>query len=753
MDRIEILCAIESVRFYKDGWGILEVSVNKIISGTPKTDKYNCIIIKGNMPKVKKEEDAIYHVVADFVQDPKWGGQYNIQRMYSEIVFDDNDKGAQKKYLAALYTPRQIEALYSTLKDPYEVLKNGDAKQLVQVKGIGMYTAIDMINKFKANISLGRIFSELSAYNLTNKMVERLMKRYNSPDIIIEKVKEDPYVLADEVDGIGWIKADKIARDGGIGEFDERRIAAYIRKYLRTSGENGQSWLTADELLGGIIENLGEEVPDANITAAIQRIKDDLWYNEDKTKIGLKYYRYIEERVGEELIRLRNAEPIISEEDWKDWLQKIKQLEERQGWEFTDEQKNGIYLALSQNVVVITGMAGTGKSSLVTGILEVLNNYDYVQCALSGRAASRLSEITGKEGYTIHRLLKYPSFDSVAKQGFFHNEENPLTSDIYILDELSMVNSTLFYYLLRAIPSGAKLICLGDHGQLESIGAGNIAHDMIRSEEIATIVLNKIHRQAADSGIISEAFKIRRGEQIVEKEWIGKEVRGKLKDLMITCYSDASNTYYNIMGAYSAAMEKEDFDVMKTQILVPVRSKGPASSFELNNAIQELVNPASKKNREVTIFNYGKTYVLREGDKIINTVNNYKLSPVIYNGNIGKIRYIDKNNGEIVADFVGIGEVTIPKDDWEGLELGYCITTHKAQGSQWENVIVGIDFSGYSLLTREWCYTAITRAQKSCHLIAQTNALRYATANEGVSKKQTHLREILHELAHPKLVF
>lgn len=751
MKNIEIVCSIERVRYYKNQWGIIEVSVEKLINGTPHYNSDGDIILKGEMPSVKVGD--IYHVCAEYFQDPKWGDQYNIIRIYSEIIFDENDKEGQKKFLSSLFTPRQVNALYEYLDDPYKVLDEGNASALVQVKGVGMITAIDWINRFKANKYLGKIFSALSEYNLTNKMVEKLIQRYNSPDIIIEKVREDPYVLADEVDGVGWVRADEIARAGGIKEDDPRRIAAYAAKYLRDCGEAGQSWILSDELLGAILENLGEDIPDANITEAMQILKPRLWFDDERTKIGLKMYYDMEYKVAEELIRLRDAEPIIEEKDWQNWQEKIRLLEKKQNWEFTEEQKNGIYLALTQNVVVISGMAGTGKSSLVTGILTVLKDFSFVQCALSGRAASRLTEITGKEGFTIHRLLGYPKSQDPNKQYFVYHDENPLPYDIYILDEISMVNTNLFYYLLRAIPSGAKLICLGDHGQLESIGSGNIAHDMIYSQEIPTIILNKIHRQANASGIISEALQIRRGQQIVEKDWVGKETRGELKDLTIETFSDASNTFYKIVNAFSTIMSEPDFNLMQTQIIVPVKTKGAACTYELNNVIQEIINPANKKKKEVTLYSNGRPYILREGDKIINTTNNYGLDPVIYNGNIGVIKSIDSE--KIIAEFLGVGEVEIPdeKGYWAGLELGYAITIHKAQGSEFNNIIIGADYSGYSLLSRELLYTAITRAKKRCILIAQTSALRFATHNESVSKKNTHLQGILHELANPPLIF
>lgn len=752
-NRIEIICSVERVRYYKDSWGIIEVSIDRVYSGTPVTDAYGTLILKGTMPN--PELSGMYHVTADLVNDPKWGKQYELIRMYSAIVFDKNDKEAQKKFLSSLYTPKQIASMYETLEDPYEVLANSDAQKLVTVKGIGMHTAVDMIDKFQTNINLGRIFTELSEYNLTNNMIARLMKQYKSPDVVIEKVKENPYVLADEVDGIGWAKADQIARDGGIDEYDERRISAYIKRYLKVSGEEGRSWITTDELLGGILDKIGDDTPDEAITKAIQSIQKQLWYSDDKTRIGLKTYYDYERLVAEELIRLRDAEPLISSNDWNNWEQVLTKIEKRQGWTYTDEQREGIYKALTNNVILITGMAGTGKSSLVSGILEILKPHSYTQCALSGRAAARLSEITNTEGLTIHRLLGYPYKKEGNKQSFKYHDANPLSYEIYIVDEISMINTLLFYQLLRAIPSGAKLICLGDHGQLESIGNGNLAHDMIASPEITTVVLKKIHRQAESSGIISEAFKIRSGQQIVSKDWAGTDVRGELKDLNITGYSDANNTYFKIMAAYSSAMAKPDFNMMDTQILVPIKNKGNACTYELNNAIQDLVNPVSKRKEETTIYNAGKPYILREGDKIINNSNNYNLEPVIYNGNIGIIKKIDLEDDDpyMIAEFLNIGTVIIPKEFWHNLELGYAITVHKYQGSQSRHIIFGMDFSSYSLLTRELVYTAITRAVESCDLIVQTNALRYATGNEAVSKKQTHLVNLLNEIAHPKLVF
>ncbi len=747
-DRIKVICSVETIRFYKNEFGIAVVSVDKVKEGKPKTDKYNQIIIKGTMPQLV--EGNPYMLVADYVEDPKWGGQYNIISIYSAITFSDEDKVGQKKFLSTLFTPLQIENMYAALDNPFESLKNNRAEDLVQVRGCGLDTAARWIDRFNRNIHLAKIFSELEEFNLTNNMVQRLMEKYNSPDLVIEKVKNNPYVLCNEVKGIGWKTADKIALEGGMGEYSIERISAYMYKYLDDSGQNGCSWVTPDELMGAIIEMLGEEVPDANITEAIHAMEEDLWWNDEKTQIGLRKYFNVEDKIAKELIRIRDAKSEITYGDWEDT---IKHVEHKNGWQFTEEQKLGVKEALENNVVVIHGEAGTGKSSTVSAFLEALKNYVYVQCALSGRASSRMAEITGEEGYTIHRLLKYPCQGEGGKNGFTYHDENPLDVDIVIVDEISMVDAYLFYYLLRAIPSGAKLICLGDMGQLESIGCGNIAFDMIHSPEIPTVYLSQVHRQAASSAIVTEARRIRQGIQIVEKDWVGTDIRGELKDLSLDCYSDKSNTFYKVMQKFSEAMNIEDFNIMETQILVPVKNNGDACTYNINNTIQDLYNPSDDSKPQIEVVSQGKVTILRQGDKVINTQNTYKTNPPIFNGNLGIIKDVFPEDKALIISFMGIGEVYVEGTQVNSIELGYAITVHKSQGSQFDHVIFGIDFGSYSLLTRELLYTGITRAKRMCDMVAQIGALRMAISKEGVSKKQTHLQQCLYDTAHPKLVF
>lgn len=750
MSDLKMKCQIKIVRYFKNNYGIILVTPLEVMAGTPVTDKRGYVTLVGEMstPMV----DDVIRINASYVENPKWGGQYKLISSFPCLSLKE-DKNSKYKFLSALFTENQVKSMYEAFDDPFDLLENKDTKKLVQIRGCGAKTAIHWVNKFHSHRDLIIIFTELEEYDLTNKMVERLISRYKDPRLVVEKIKDNPYVLCTEVDGIGWAKADEIALKGGLDKYDKKRIGAFIVFYLNNRGEEGCSWITTDELLGAILEKLGEDVPDEKITEALQFMSYKLWANEEKDKIGLKKYYNIENKIATELIRLRDAESSVIIPN--NWEKRIENLEKMQGWEYTEEQLMGIKSILNNNVTLIQGMAGTGKTSAVSAIISMLENqYAFVQCALSGRAAARMAEITGESGFTIHRLLGFPSGDD-SHGNFLYHQDNQLPYDIYILDEISMVDGSLFYNLLRAIPSGSKLICLGDQGQLESIGSCNIAHDIIASPEINTITLTKIHRQAQKSAIVTQSIAIRKGYQIIQKDWVGEEIQGELQDLKLTCYSDINNTYYAIMRSFTTEMAKADFDIMETQVIFPRKSLCPASTFELNNSIQDLYNPSYMNKKEVIIDSPRGAYFLREGDKVINVVNNYSVIPTIYNGNIGMIKKIyTKNDVEYMdIDFVGIGKVSLEKKYWNNIELGYAITCHKFQGSQANIIIFGIDFYSYNLLTKELLYTGITRAKKFCHLIAQTGALRFATAQEGISRKQTHLIQCLHDIAHPQLIF
>lgn len=727
---------------------------------------YKTFTVVGIMPYLM--EDADYAISATEVENKKYGKQYQVNSINLYLPNGIESKEGQKEFLDIIFTKLQVKEMYEALDDPYMTLKDGDISSLVKVKNCGMKTAVAWIDKFKTYMPLSNAMKELSEYGLTEALLRRIVNHYKSSDIAVEIIQNKPYKLI-EVNGVGWHKCDEIAMKGGLKPDSPERIGTYILYYLQERANEGYSYIPADantEIENGIvsktqkpinfidtmIEFFGDDISDEALKGGLDYVNDQLWFSDDRKFVGLKRIYDLEMSVAENLIRIRDGENDFKYSNWKDI---IKQKEIDQGWEYNEQQIEGIKAVLENQVVVITGKAGTGKSSIVDAMIAVLQGYSYAQTALSGRAAARMAEITHEEGYTIHRLLGFPKGDR-DHGGFVFHEDNKLPRDIIILDEVSMVDGELFNRLVKAIKTGSKLIMLGDTGQLECIGCMNIAADLIASKEIVSIELSQIHRQAANSGIITESIKAREGIQLIEKDWIGTEVRGKLNDLVLDCFSDKSNTFYKVMQHASSELE-DGTDIMDLMVIAP-SYKNESGVDNLNAALQSLYNPDSPEKKEVFVQKSSKAWILREGDKIINVQNDYyaknKFTAGIFNGNIGVVKNIDIDVNTIAVDFQDIpGIMILPKKNWKDLELGYAITCHKAQGSQCKKVIVGLDFGSFIQLSREWVYTAMTRAIDKCYMVAQNNALRYAVSKNSISVKRTHLVKLLAYKAANKFSF
>lgn len=727
---------------------------------------YKTFTVVGIMPYLM--EDADYEISATEVENKKYGKQYQVNSINLYLPNGIESKEGQKEFLDIIFTKLQVKEMYEALDDPYMTLKDGDISSLVKVKNCGMKTAVAWIDKFKTYMPLSNAMKELSEYGLTEALLRRIVNHYKSSDIAVEIIQNKPYKLI-EVNGVGWHKCDEIAMKGGLKPDSPERIGTYILYYLQERANEGYSYIPADantEIENGIvsktqkpinfidtmIEFFGDDISDEALKGGLDYVNDQLWFSDDRKFVGLKRIYDLEMSVAENLIRIRDGENDFKYSNWKDI---IKQKEIDQGWEYNEQQIEGIKAVLENQVVVITGKAGTGKSSIVDAMIAVLQGYSYAQTALSGRAAARMAEITHEEGYTIHRLLEFPKGDR-DHGGFVFHEDNKLPRDIIILDEVSMVDGELFNRLVKAIKTGSKLIMLGDTGQLECIGCMNIAADLIASKEIVSIELSQIHRQAANSGIITESIKARKGIQLIEKDWIGTEVRGKLNDLVLDCFSDKSNTFYKVMQHASSELE-DGTDIMDLMVIAP-SYKNESGVDNLNAALQSLYNPDSPEKKEVFVQKSSKAWILREGDKIINVQNDYyaknKFTAGIFNGNIGVVKNIDIDANTIAVDFQDIpGIMILPKKNWKDLELGYAITCHKAQGSQCKKVIVGLDFGSFIQLSREWVYTAMTRAIDKCYMVAQNNALRYAVSKNSISVKRTHLVKLLAYKAANKFSF
>lgn len=720
-------------------YAILSAYVIDVLEGEPKVDsKWKTITLTGNMCEFDSNE--VYTVMANEVENEKFGTQYQI--VFIGKVYDLTDATKQRAFLSKIITEKQVESLFLTYNNPVEILDNGDIEALCQIKGIKHDTACRLIKKYNDAKDYSAAYVSLDKFGLTPNMIKKLVDSYGSPDIVIEKINENPYLIADEVDGIGWAKADEIALKNGCGEFSVYRLKAYIDYYLRENAQEGNSYVHIDDMVNALEDVIGFDIPDDVFNQAFKEMAlKKMWCSEDKELIGLRKYYNLEKNIAKELKRILKSKTSIKVHNWE---KKIQLQEDKQGWAYTEEQRVAIEMLINNNIILLSGGAGTGKSSTVSGMLSVLKGYSFAQTALSGKASVNLTNITNEEGFTIHRLLEYNP-----RVGFFRNELNKLEQDIIILDELSMVGGELFLSLLKAIKDGAKLIMLGDTGQLESIGVANIMQDIIDSEIIPHAELTKIHRQASKSAIITESMKVRNSEHIVDSSFEGVEIRGELKDLKLDIYKDKKLTATRVLDYVKSTLDEID-NILDMQVITPMKKRGDSCTYKLNLKIQKLLKKRGDIDKETFVEispNSDHPYDIHVGDKVINIKNNYKTRNTngdetpVFNGNIGIVKEIKSD--EMIVDFEHIGKIIIPEKNFSSIELAYAITAHKSQGSGYKHVICALDYSSYSLLSKQMLYTMLTRSKKDCVLCAEVKAVRYAVKQDSITNKQTFLKEML----------
>lgn len=697
-----------------------------------------------------------------------YGATYEL--VYISKCIDNSSKDKQKEFLKNVLNETLVDRLFDKYDDVIKLLEDRDVKSLMSIKGIGNQVALKMIDEYEESKDYSSIYMELGQLGLTHTFIKKLVDFYNSPDTVIDKVRNDPYDLV-RVDGVGFKRADEVACKVGIGQYDIRRIKGFLLHHLNEQGEAGKSYLNYKELMKALYDTLGfvpEEI--VSTTAKMMIENEDVIVLDNGSKIALKRFYDLENNITQELIRLQIGRIEVVERDSDDsdelgihqdyvpksfnisnWEKIVVDVEERQGFSFTDEQKYAIKLSLDNYVMALTGLAGAGKTSTANGICSLYDNYNIIACALSGKASVRITEATGLPASTIHRALGHQNGK------FIFNKENKLAVDIVLIDEATMINGTLFLSLLEAIPTGAKVIIMGDVQQLTPIGNCQVFADILDSNVLPIVKLTKPHRQALMSGIIPTSIKVANQEPIFSNSFEGNEILGELKDMELDVTSAKESICDKMIEHFQSEIKKLN-DIMEVQVCVPMRLRGELSCYNLNTKIQSIYNPKFNDGKEIVILlekknEEQKKYVIRVGDKVLNTKNNYKCinldgnTTPVFNGNIGIVKSIE-DDGYCTIDFVGIGEVIFSKSDSKNLELAYACTVHKMQGSGFTSTIVGMDSSSYIMNNSELLYTAITRAKKYCVLVGNNYAINKAIQTKEVKTKQTFLKDMLLENAY-----
>lgn len=609
-----------------------------------------------------------------------------------------------------------------------EIIKK-DWKQLVTIKGISEERGKKIYEKIMESILFDDIFAFLIQYNFGSDDISKIFKKYGNGTI--DKITENPYCIT-SVNKIDFIQADNIAESIGIKYDDIRRLKAGILHFLKKESENkGDIFTFEDELKEALNDFLYKngaykdiEQPKLEIIQIDNAINELLIEEKIKIEKSLKekerrciytsYLNYIENTIIKRLKDLTEEfkTPICTKTDIDKF---ITYYENSYKFRFADKQKQSIHMALTNGISILTGGPGTGKTQTINSIIKCI---EYVNpkatidlCAPTGKASKRMCELTGKEAMTIHRKLKYIPFEKDA-------ELEPIESDFVIIDESSMIDADLFCKLIEQIDEKTRILFVGDHEQLPSVGVGLILRDLINSNKIPVTRLDEIFRQAQESQIIVNSHKIIQG--INTKN--GLSIDNSKKDFFFIEKSTVSGVKDNIMKSISRLVEAKGYNLEQIQILTPT-NKGDLGTFSLNRTIQEVYNPYDEKKAELQI---SPAKIFRVGDKVIQTENNYDIN--VFNGSVGTITKIDINKDGIYELFVNFDGVTkiYTEDICDELMLAYALTIHKSQGSEFPIVIIPIHRSHDFMNNRNMIYTAITRAKEMVILIGTYDALDVA---------------------------
>jgi len=673
------------------------------------------VTVVGTMPDT--HVGSVLSLEGMWKMDSRYGRQFSVEKF--EETLPATVYGMEKYLGSCLIKgvgPKFAKRIVAKFgKDTLDIIeKNPDA--LIEVEGIGKVRVERIKNSWQEQREIKNIMLFLQSHEVSTSHATKIFKTYGNKSIQI--VQENPYRLADDIWGIGFKTADRIAEKLGFEKERFIRLRSGILYALNKLSEDGHCFAVREQLIQKAKELLEMDIPELEITLdEMIRSEDVIRYEE---AIYLPPFYYSETGCAKRLIRLLE-EKKKTEVD----TEKIVQTVIQNSKIFYDEiQTKAIRTAVISKVMILTGGPGTGKTTTTMGMISALKmmGYHILLAAPTGRAAKRMAETTGMEAKTIHRLLEYKMPD-----GYQRNEEHPLEGDVLILDECSMVDIILMYNLLKAIPERMSLILVGDTDQLPSVGAGNVLKDLIASGILPVIRLTRIFRQAQGSRIIMNAHRINRGEAIDIRGgkdsdffFAQKETNEEIVDTLVRyCTKNLPNYYH-----------ADPF--REIQVLTPMQ-KGICGAANLNQLLQEAMNPSN-----LFLRRGGTQY--RLGDKVMQIRNNYDKEG--FNGDIGTISKVDMEEQELAVCYDG-RDVTYDISELDELTLAYAVTIHKSQGSEYPIVVMPFTMSHFVMLQRNLLYTGVTRAKKILVLIGEKKAVYYAIGNEKTTRRNTKLAEYL----------
>ena len=716
-----------------------------VLKGVSEEDELTCV---GSFPVVT--QGASVELEGNFTQHPVYGKQFQAVRLTEKMP---EDALAMERYLGSGAIKGIGAALAGRIvrhfgDDTFQIVEN-EPERLSEVKGISEKKAREIAMQIAEKSDMRKAMMFLQKYGISLNLGAKIYQRYG--DSVYSVLQENPYRLADDISGVGFKIADEIAYRIGIHTDSDYRIkSGMVYTLLQATGE-GHVYLPKDELFQRAAELLGVD------SSYMEKHLVDLAMDRkivqkeqgDQILIYPAQYYYLELNTARMLREL----DIFCPEDEKIVERRIVQIEKETGTVLDEMQKKAVQEAAGHGLLILTGGPGTGKTTTINAIIRYFEGEgaEIRLAAPTGRAAKRMTEATGYEAQTIHRLLELSGMPEDDREGqpihFERNAENPLETDVIIIDEMSMVDIHLIHSLLMAVTAGTRLILVGDENQLPSVGPGNVLRDIIRSGQFPVVELKKIFRQASESDIVVNAHKINKGEQV--------EINNKSRDFFFLKRYDADIIIRVVIALIQEKLPKYvEAKPFEIQVLTPMR-KGLLGVERLNQILQRYLNPpdASKKEKEI-----GQG-LFREGDKVMQVRNNYQLEweirgrygiPIekgvgVFNGDTGIIKTIN--------EFAETAEVEFEDGRWaeysfkqlDELELAYAVTIHKSQGSEYPAVIIPLLSGPRMLMNRNLLYTAVTRARKCVTVVGSEETFRDMIRNEKQQRRYSSLDQRIQE--------